>query len=350
MEAQAILESIWKEDTAAETIDFEAIKKELREQQEKPHRSIAKAFVEFVKDEVIERKGYASFLIWGKPGSGKTVSAVKLCMQLDPTFLDNFEDRYIIGDQYDKLFDFLKKAAADPEHYFGKAYLWDEIGIGAMSEEHAKKEQVRIAKVYQMVRFTGTILVGTLTWTKLLSGAVKSHIRYIIELQSKDAANRINFGELKEVGYGKKSMGGEIKNYLYEKSPELPEEYTVGTAFEGGSATIDHLDFHLPRQSVLDLLKKYELAWKIPYLEKMQHEEEQERQRGDPDFYDKITEKVLESPDVFLIKKARTKHIDREKLKNIFGLSNRDLRQVFEKLRLKALDTGRLEFADELRL
>ena len=48
--------------------------------------------------------------------------------------------------------------------------------------------------------------------------------------------------------------------------------------------------------------------------------------------------------------KSRTEHIDREKLKNIFGLNNRDLRAVFEKLRLKALDSGRLEFADRLRL
>ena len=353
MEAQTILQSIWKEneDTKAEAIDFAAIKKELSEQrEEKPHRSLGKAFTEFVRDEVVERKGYASFLIWGKPGTGKTVSAVKLCMQLDPTFLDDFENRYIIGDQYDKLFDFLKKAAADPKHYFGKAYLWDEIGIGAMSEEHAKKEQVRIAKVYQMVRFTGTILVGTLTWARLLSNPVKSHMRYIIEIQSKDTANNINFGDIHEVIYRKKKIGGEIKNYLDEIWPEVPERYTIGTPFEGGSTAIDHIDFHLPRKSVLELLQKYELAWKIPYLQKMQQEEENERKKEDPNFYDEVTEKILEAPQNFIIKKSRTEHIDREKLKNIFGLNNRDLRAVFEKLRLKALDSGRLEFADRLRL
>ena len=219
-----------------------------------------------------------------------------------------------------------------------------------MSEEHAKKEQVRIAKVYQMVRFTGTILVGTLTWARLLSNPVKSHMRYILEIQSKDTANKINFGDIHEVIYRKKKIGGEIRNYLDEIWPEVPERYTVGTPFEGGSTAIDHIDFHLPKKSVLELLQKYELAWKIPYLQKMQQEEENERKKEDPNFYDEVTEKILEAPQNFIIKKSRTEHIDREKLKNIFGLNNRDLRAVFEKLRLKALDSGRLEFADRLRL
>ena len=68
------------------------------EESSQEHTTIGKAFINFVRDEVIVRKKYASFLIWGKPGMGKTVSAVKLCMMLDPTFIPDFENRYIIGD------------------------------------------------------------------------------------------------------------------------------------------------------------------------------------------------------------------------------------------------------------
>ena len=320
------------------------------EESSQEHTTIGKAFINFVRDEVIVRKKYASFLIWGKPGMGKTVSAVKLCMMLDPTFIPDFENRYIIGDQYDKLFEFLKKAAQDKEKYYGKAYLWDEIGIGARSEEHAKKEQIRITNVYQMVRYTGTILVGTLTWAALLNKALKSHIRYIIEIQSKDTNNKINFGRLTEVEYAQKYVGGELKNDLREHYPIIPEEYTKGTEDEGSSVELPHLDFRLPRKHILELIEKYENAWKTPYIERMQRETTGLNYRGDPTFYEKIAQKIMDSPETFIIKKARTEQLDKEKLMNVFGLTNKEIKQVFEKLRLTALDKGKLDFAEKLRI
>jgi hypothetical protein len=113
----------------------------------------------------------------GPRGSGKSISAISLCHELDPTF-----DSSRIGFTKEEIYDIFEENVYKEKS--GIIVMWDEIGSELFSRDAMKKEQKNIAKLLQISRETGITLVGTLPRISMVDIVGYHLANYIIKVVS----------------------------------------------------------------------------------------------------------------------------------------------------------------------
>lgn len=299
---------------------------------------LARAFINYIRDRVIKYKLTADCLFYGEGGVGKTFAgAVPLAMYLDPTFEKNWQDRFIFPGQTEKLNAF---ARAPESETFGKAYIFDEFGISAYSEEHAKKEVKMLVKMWELRRRKYAFRIATLTNIDLLTSAMRHQFKFIFEAKKKNVDKGYTTYEVFEVvpadAY---NSYGERETRYKERHPEIPPEYLVGTKYEGKHPVIAYIDFSVVNKSLLQKMEPVLNEWKQKLEEKLT-EEAYGSNKGSKDMYDQIAETILGDWSNYTIPTERGYEFNKIKIMHDFVLSSSEINKVIKLVLQKRRDSG----------
>lgn len=278
--------------------------------------------IQFWRDEVLLRRKSVSILIYGEAGLGKTMAgAVPLAMKLDPTFLKNVEERYIVGDQYEKLAHYYN---LPNEYTRGKAFIWDEIGVGAYAENHSEKVVKWLARAGQISRIKYAFFIATTTSAKLVTSNVRNEFTYIMRAINKDAEhNKTIFKIWKNVQIVHQVGFGEQKIEYRLRLIRLPREYRQNTSSaEYAETTIRTYSLRLPPYEKIKKVYELEERWKNSFNKKSAEEmlKATSSTSRSESIYSTIARKIVANYDEFS-KGTRVKKLDREKIFNSFNLT-----------------------------
>ena len=314
-------------------------------------------FIRYLRDEVLLRNKSVSILIYGNPGYGKTMSgAIPLAMKLDPTFLKNVEERYIVGDQYDKLAHYYM---LPNEYTRGKAFVWDEIGIGAFSESHSERIVKWLTKAGQISRIKYAFFIAVVPNPKMVTSNVRNQYEYLFEaidkkvktkpeeLQGNLTAEEVNkrmkgetvFRVRKNVMVVHHVKFGEPKITYFPQMIYLPPEYREGPLSQYSNVYIDKYTIRLPPYNKIKKVYQLEDAWKTSFNKRSAEEMMKVAPIGNKDdVYAQIANKIIMNFDEYS-KGKYVKKLDREKIFAVFNLTSSSefnkIRALVEKYRIQ---------------
>lgn len=300
---------------------------------------IGRALFSYIKDRVLIEKMTSYCLFYGPGGMGKTFAgAVPIADYLDLTFEKNWQERFIFGDQREKYANFLDLEDKDT---FGKAFIQDEIGIAAFSEDHGTKDVKRVVKTGELRRRKYAFVLGTLTDISKLTSGVRHQFDFIFQAIQKNVKhNYTTYRVSQVVQVEQRTSYGEPFTVYNEYPVQIPREYWKGTPYEGHAPKISKIDIGLVRKSLLDKIEPVLNQWKHEYDVKIAGELRNGTKKT-PDIIENIANKISQSWDSYFVLTPRGKrHLDRQRLMNDFALSTRDVTHVLRKVQEMRLNQG----------
>ena len=304
---------------------------------------IGKAFIKYVHDEVLERKKLGNFLIQGQGGLGKTLAgAVPLAKDLDPTFEKDVENRYFAGDQYDKIANFYDLPLNET---MGKSYIFDEIGISAYSENHAKRVVKMLSTLGQIARISYAFVIATVTDAKLVTSNIRHQYRFNLEAFDKDLLHKKTRYKLHETHqFTTYNQKGEAETTYSEQKFKFPSEYPQylkNTIYAGKSPVLGNISIKLAKEPLRTQVETLEKLWKQDYKHR-QATEMRAIIKGSKslDVYMGIAKAVSENWNKYLIIGKNTNKLDKQKMLNDFGVTSYELHKILDKVKAIRLSQG----------
>lgn len=200
----------------------------------------------------------ASFV--GGTGSGKSFSAIRLAIELDPEFSqDN-----IVFSAYDCL-----KLVNSGKLKAGSVVVYDESGVSTGNMDYQQKEVILFTKVLQTFRESNYILLFTVPSETLMVKTARNltHMRFYMQgkQMSKNKAYTI---KIPEWDYNKSFYNGQTIATVDIKKPNMRKDgefYWVNPKDEAGNY-IKYKSFPLPPKRIIEpYLRK-----KLPFLHEVQ--------------------------------------------------------------------------------
>jgi len=200
----------------------------------------------------------ASFV--GGTGSGKSFSAIRLAIELDPEFSqDN-----IVFSAYDCL-----KLVNSGKLRAGSVVVYDESGVSTGNMDYQQKEVILFTKVLQTFRESNYILLFTVPSETLMVKTARNltHMRFYMQgkQMSKNKAYSI---KIPEWDYDKSFYNGQTIATVDIKKPNMRKDgefYWVNPKDDDGNY-IKYKSFPLPPKKIIEpYLRK-----KLPFLHEVQ--------------------------------------------------------------------------------
>ena len=299
---------------------------------------IGKVLIKYIRDRVIKYKLTADCLFYGPGGIGKTFAgAVPFALELDSTFEKNWQERFIFADQIEKYNAFLRTPDTET---FGKAYIFDELGVAAYSEEHAKKEVRQRVKTGQMRRRKYAFRLSTLTDVDRLTSAVRHQHDFIFKGISKNTAHNYTTYQCWEVVQEERYNSYGEKFTVYSERPiRPPEEYWIGTPYENHSPNITKIDISLTKKSLLAKMEPVLNKWKEEY--DARQAEENESLNKKKDIYEQVAQAIIDNWNSYALPTMRGGYeLNTVKIADEFKLSRLETAKVTRLVSKKRLEAG----------
>jgi hypothetical protein len=299
---------------------------------------IGKVLIQYIKDRVMVEKRTADCLFYGAGGMGKTFAgAVPFADELDPTFEKNWQERFIFGDQIDKYNAFLRTPDSET---LGKAYIQDELGVAAYSEEHGKKEVRNRVKTGQMRRRKYAFRISTLTDIDRLTSAIRHQQDFIFKAIDKNTKYKFTTYQCWEVQQEERYNSYGEKFTIYSERPIVPPtEYWVGTQYEGHTPHITKIDVGLVRRSLEEKIEPILNQWKEDYDRRQA--EENEKIKKNKDVYENIAREIINVWDSYALPTSQGGYeLNRVKIADDFKLSRLETSHVVKRISNLRLAAG----------
>lgn len=299
-------------------------------------------YLKYFRDEVLVRKKTATFLFYGPGGEGKTMAGVvPLAADLDPTFSADIENRYMCGDQYHKLAAFYDKPLAET---VGKAYIWDEAGLGAFSENHAMKVVKTLATLGQIARIKYAFILCTLTDIRLLTSVIRHQYRFTLRAVEKLFEEKKTKYKIRETVQSTwYNSYGEPQTVYNDRPIMLPPEYWRGTRYEDKNPVLDNFYIHLAKKELLSKIEPLEKSFKEDFNHRAAQElREGIRKKRSDDIYDSIAVAVSQKWDEYIVKLPRSQRIDKAKISEQYAVGPHEIKKILQKVQQIRLQQGYL--------
>lgn len=269
---------------------------------------------------------------FGRSRSGKTLTLASFLNKLDPTFRENLEKRYIIGDQYEKA------AAYYTENKMaGKAYFWDELGVAMFTEDHANRVVKSVVKLSQISGYKYSFFLGATTEPELIVSKVKNQFRFFFEVFKRNDAKKETIYQTREMTPMKHFKQYNSPERYYDERPiKIPGEFTEHTVFHGQQILLNKIRIHLPTQKFMREIKEVEERWKIQYSSRGADElKDMAKGKKTESDLDETAEKIFMDMDSYFYNTARTRRLNAEKVMADFAVLPREVNTIFMLVRKK---------------
>ena len=300
-------------------------------------KTLGDAVGDYIRD-LPKKHRISNFFSFGESRIGKSKT---LCYwakrRIDPTFFDDFENRYMLGTQYRKVANYFKA-----ENIVSKLFFWDEIGFGLYSEDHAKMIVKELTKLSQINGYKYSIFFAATTWIKLVTGNTKSQFKYLLPaLERLDRYRMTKFDFKVNEQAVRYASYGEAIHYLKEIDFKLPKEYTIGTAAEGYNAVIKPLYLHMPTKEIERMIDDADVRWKNQ-AEKEGAEEllKMESDKRSDDTYQTIANQMVSKLDNYIIQLPRSRKINKLKVREEFAVSDKEYKKIVDALKFTLAKSG----------
>jgi len=130
-------------------------------------------FISNLRTGLVEHNQGRVILLTGLPGSGKSMTAVRICEKVDPTF---DLSRISIGDTVE----FIKmlEAALDGKYKPGSAILGDEMGVIVPARDWNTYGNRITSQTFQIVRKLGLLIIMTTPMRRLIDVHARDMVHY----------------------------------------------------------------------------------------------------------------------------------------------------------------------------
>ena len=197
------------------------------------------------KDEIQSRLLYqnknALVLTAGETGSGKSLTALAMAHDIDPSFcFENLDDRIAKSAE-----EFLLKTSKMSK---GQVIIWDEAGIGLSSSEWWERANILVNYVLQTFRHENIAVIFTAPSMKDLDSKARTRFHYFVQ----------------PVGIDFKEQYAKVKIRRWEHNPELGKTYSKRLVKKVGKIkmVLEYLEVPLIPRNVLESYESIMKPWK----------------------------------------------------------------------------------------
>lgn len=198
-------------------------------------------FRDEIRSRILYQNKNALILMAGETGSGKSVSALAIAHDIDPSLnLENLEDRIAKSAE-----EFLVKTSAMSK---GQAIIWDEAGIGLSSAEWWERANILVNYVLQTFRHENIVVIFTAPSMKDLDSKARTRFHYFAQPMGIDFKDQIC----------------KLKLRRWEHNPEMGKTYSkrLTKKHDKIKLTLEYLEIPIIPAEIMDKYESIMKPWK----------------------------------------------------------------------------------------
>jgi len=279
-------------------------------------------FYAAVHERIYKRNQNTLILIVGSPGTGKSLLALRLAEQLDPTFThENVRDRVVVkADQFSKLI----ANEDDSKLQKGAVFIVDEMGASVGNRSWYSVGNRMVSIILQTFRYRQLIMIMTVPNMSFIDVSARKLVDFLIETKKVDFNKNRTKARVWRLVFNKVSGDSEPYRQRFRTKDEYDE-----------TVIIDHMWFGRCDIKLANRYEKYSYEFKQTMAETALSNiiKAQTKEKKKASFnMDKIVAHIVANRIDYIKHYNGREMLNKSKIENEFGVGARRSSQIMEKV------------------